>query len=108
MEALLPWITGSAGALVVMGLWVYAFYTGKLHSDSEFTRLEQLNTQLRAENGSYKTALDTERRTVNETAQAGQVTNQLITALTAIAAERHGPARPPRVAPGLTAKDPGL
>lgn len=107
MASFLPFITGGAGAIVVLCLWVYAFYTGKIHSTPEFTRLEQENTQLRAENSGYRAALATERRAVNETAQAGQVTNQLITALTSIAGERLAPAQPAPAQQGLPAGDPG-
>lgn len=88
MSSYLPLITGGGGAIVVLCLWVYAFYGGKIHSDGEFTRLEQENAQLREENSRWVTALETERRAMNETAQAGQVTNQLITALTTMAAGR--------------------
>ena len=47
MQSFLPLITGGAGALVVLSLWVYAFFTGKLHSDREFSKLETENDQLR-------------------------------------------------------------
>jgi hypothetical protein len=103
LQSLLPLITGSAGALVVLALGVYAFYTGKIHSDREFSKLEAENDQMRAEMGQYRLALDIERRTVNETVQAGTVTNQLITALTTMAAGQHG-----AQSPGLTAEDIGL
>lgn len=105
MESLLPWVTGSGGALVVLALGLWGFYTGKIHPDREFGKLEEENGQLRAENGQLRAALDTERKTVNETASAGQVTNQLITALAALAAERTsgGPEAP--ASAGVTAKD---
>ena len=88
MQNYLPLITGGTGALVVMALWVYAFFTGKLHSDREFSKLEQENEQLRIENNQLRVAVSTERRTVDETASAGQVTNQLISALTNLASGR--------------------
>lgn len=37
-SSLLGLVTGSAGALVVLALVAFAFYSGKLHSDSEFQR----------------------------------------------------------------------
>lgn len=37
-SSLLNLITGTAGALVVLALVAWAFYTGKLHSDKEFQR----------------------------------------------------------------------
>ena len=88
MEQFLPLITGSAGALVVLALVAWAFYIGKLHSDREFSKLEAENEALRSENGQLRVAVSTERRTVDETASAGTVTNQLISALTAIATGR--------------------
>ena len=107
MSSFLPLITGGAGAIVVLALVAYAFYIGKLHSDREFSRLEAENEQLREENAHRQAALDIERRALNEAAQAGTVTNQLITALTAIAADRKPPraARRPREAPGLPGED---
>ena len=86
MESLLPWITGPIGALVVLAIGISLFLTGKIHSDREFSKLEKENELLRQESSQYRFALDTERKTVNEAVSAGQVTNQLISALTAIAA----------------------
>ena len=99
MQNFLPLITGSAGALVVLALVAWGFYAGQLHSDREFSKLEEENSHLRQENSAYRLALDLERKTVNETAAAGQVTNQLIRAL--VAAARKG-------TPELTAEDLGL
>jgi hypothetical protein len=93
----LPLITGSGGALVVLAIGIYLFLTGKLHSQAEFSKLEAENGQLRTENNQYRFALDTERKTVDAAVSAGQVTNQLITALAAIAAGDRKPA------PGVTA-----
>jgi hypothetical protein len=102
LSSYLPLITGSSGALVVMAIGLYLFLAGKIHSDREFGKLEAENDQLRAENNQYKFALDTERKTVNEAVSAGQVTNQLITALTTLAGGRS-----PKSAE-LTAEDLGL
>lgn len=103
MSSYLPLITGSGGALVVLALWVYAFFAGKVHSDREFSKLEEENSQLRSEAGQLRLALDTERHTLNETAQAGAVTNRLINALTVIASGQRK-AEPAE----LTAEDLGL
>lgn len=91
MTSLLPLISGSGGALIVMAIGLWLFLAGKIHSDREFSRLEAENAALRAESDRYRFALDTERRTVNETAQAGQVSNQLISALITVASRAAGP-----------------
>jgi hypothetical protein len=88
-----------SAVIAIVGLWL--FFNGKIHSDSEFSALRAENTALRAENDKLREAIMTERQTVNETVQAGTVTNQLIRALTDIAGER----RHPR---GLSAEDVGL
>jgi hypothetical protein len=100
----LPWITGGGGGLVVMAIGLWLFATGKLHSDAEYSKLEAERDYWRDASGKLGEALDIERRAVNETAQAGRVTNQLITALTTIATGRR--AVPPR--PDLTPEDLGL
>lgn len=81
MQSYLPYITGSAGALVVLALVAWAFYTGKLHSDPEFQAM-------RTENAELKTALAAERTAGDELAKTGTVTNQLIGALASLASER--------------------
>ena len=106
MESFLPLITGGGGALVVLALWVYAFYTGKIHSEQEFSRLEEENKELHAENTALRSAISSERKTVDETASAGQVTNQLISALAGLAAGRNP--NPPSSPLELTPKDVGL
>ena len=74
MESFIPFITGAGGALVVLSLLVYSFFTGKLHSHIEFSKLEEENRALRAENEGLRLALSAERKTVDETASVGQVT----------------------------------
>lgn len=93
LQNFLPYITGAGGALVVLALWVYAFFTGSLHSDSEFQSLVDENTAL-------KKALETERTANNELARAGGVTNKLIGALVEVAVERHE--AKPSVLPGAS------
>lgn len=113
MQDFLPLITGSAGALVVLALWVYGYFVGKIHPDSEFQKLEAERDYWRDAYTSQVQATQTERKTLNETAQAGTVTNQLITALTQLAENRRPippPAPPHRPAPALelTGEDLGL
>lgn len=88
MESYLPYITGSGGALAVLAIGLWLFLTGRLHSDREYTTKEAENTELRRENNQLRDALETERKTTNELTAAGQVTNQLITALIMLAGGR--------------------
>jgi hypothetical protein len=77
----------AVGLLTAMAcLAVWAFYTGKVHSDREFSKLE-------AENKALREARDADRARADEVTRAGAVTNQLISALTQVAAERLQPAR---------------
>jgi hypothetical protein len=87
VESYLPWITGSGGALVILALWVYAFFAGKIHSDRDYTKLESDNTNLRAANEKLTEALSLERQRSNDASQAGAVTNQLIGGLVKLATE---------------------
>lgn len=91
MTDFLPLITGSAGALVVLVLWLSLILAGKLHTEQEFAKLNDENINLREENSQLRAALDSERRSASDVARAGAVTNQLISALTELAAERKQP-----------------
>ena len=88
MTSFIPLITGSAGALVVLVIWLTIILAGQLHTDREFSKLDNENTNLREENAQLHAALDSERRSASDVARAGTVTNQLIAALTELAAER--------------------
>jgi hypothetical protein len=66
--------------LVVLAA-VWAFYSGKVHSDREFSKLE-------AENKALREAQAADRARADEVTRAGAVTNQLISALTQVAADR--------------------
>lgn len=68
---------------------------GILRTQREVTRLEEENDQLRRANDKLTYALDTERKTLNETAAAGRVTNQLIAALTSVATAKPLPPASP-------------
>ena len=48
MDHILPLITGSAGAIVVLAFGCYLFLTGKLHSDAELAAVRQDNATLKA------------------------------------------------------------
>ena len=103
MTEYLPLITGSVGAIVVLVLWLGALLSRKIYTEGEFTRLEAENTHLREENAQLRAALDSERRSASDVARAGAVTNQLIAALTELAAERKQ-----APAPAITMKELGL
>ena len=101
MQNLLPLITGSSGALIVLAAGIWLFLTGRLHSDPEYRKLVRENEDL-------KTALTDERRAVDEAVRTGTVTNQLISALTQIAANRQAAPPPPGRHHELTGEDLGL
>lgn len=87
-SSILPYITGGSSALVILCLLAWAFYTGKLHSDREFNKLEAENGELRSENNSLREALRTERRTSDDIADTAKVSNKLMDALVTLALER--------------------
>lgn len=92
-----------AGALVIIvAAILWGAFTGKIHFDPEFRKLERENEELKA-------ALAAERQASVEMARAGTVTNQLIGALTEVATEHTKTIRTRADrAPGLTAEDLGL
>ena len=100
MESWLPWITGSGGALVVLAIVAWGFYIGKLHSDPEFRTLEKERDYWKDGYAKQVEANQIERRIVNQTAEAGQVNNQLLTAFVNLASGRL-----PAPVPGLPAED---
>jgi len=109
----LPLITGSGGALVTMALGVWLFLAGKIHSDEEFKAMQAERDYWRDAHAEATRAMEIERRIVNETAQAGQVNNQLLSAIVNLATSRALPGSPvrsrkPPSGPGLTAEDLGL
>lgn len=93
LSGLLPYVTGSGGALVVLALGAWLLIAGKLHSDAEFQRVLTENEQL-------KSALGSERRASNELAMTGNVTNKLIGALVDVVTDRK--TLPPSPGQGLT------
>ena len=104
MHDILPLLTGGAGALGIAGVWISLFLAGRLHSDREFRGLEAERDWWRNACTSKDAALNLERRAANDAARAGTVTNQILTALTTVVAERHSDGRqaPPAV---MTGKD---
>jgi anaerobic C4-dicarboxylate transporter len=105
VQDLLPLITGSGGALVVLAVVAWLLGTGKLHSDSEFRKVVE-------ESDARAAALETERTINNELARAGGVTNTLIGALVQVATDRTAESRSALRAAipdsGLSATDLGL
>lgn len=87
----------SAAAVAIAFLWL--FVTGKIHSDREFTALERVATARETEIAQLRAALDAERKAVNEQASAGTVTNNLLGAVVALAADRQGISPPPAPVP---------
>lgn len=84
----------------MLAIVCYLFFTGQLHSDREFSKLEQ-------ENASLKAALQDERKAVDGTVGTAAVTNQLISALVKVATQKQGD-HDRRIDGDLTPEDVGL
>lgn len=85
--------------VLVVAVAVLAYQKGWVHSDREFTRLEEENAALRAENTGLRSALSAERQTANVSTGAVQVNNQLLEALVGLAADRRGLPAPKPIRP---------
>lgn len=81
--------------ILVVLVAVWAFYSGRVHSDRDYSRLEE-------ENKALKSALESERTRADEVTRAGAITNQLINALTQVASDRSQASRGE-----LAGQDPG-
>ena len=109
MSSYLPWITGPAGGLVILAIGWVLLMTGKIHSDGEYQALKEDRDYWRDAFEAAAQARDIERRIATETAQAGQVANQVLEILADVASARAGiPPRPKRKPGPMTAKDLGL
>lgn len=84
MDRTLTLLLGSSGCLVLALLVLWAFYTGRLHSDREFSAVVKQRDE-------YKAALENERKAVDEYARTGSTSNQLIAALTQLAGRQQEP-----------------
>ena len=113
MGSYLPLITGSGGAVVALAIGMFLWMTGKIHSDGEYKAMEAERDYWRDAANAKDQAMEIERRIVNETAQAGQVNNQLLNAIVTLAGGRQAltgqpPRRKPPAKTGLTPEDLGL
>lgn len=104
VQFLLQQAPTAALALVILVL----FLAGKIHSDSEYSKLEAERDYWREAAEKMNEAAAVERRTATELAQAGTVTNQLIAALTRRADAAPDPPLPRSPLAGLTGEDVGL
>ena len=98
IKSILPYLLGSTGCLVLALLILWAFYTGRLHSDRELRAQQaasarelaaeqEKNRKLTEANDRIQAALDIERATNERLTSSGQLTNQLVGALITIAGE---------------------
>lgn len=109
LSSLVPLVTGTGGALIVLLAGMGLFLTGKLHPDPEFQRIITENDRLREANDLLRKASE-ELRAQNATlADASNLTNNLVTALIGVAHERRAAenSQPPVVLQ-LPAPDPGV
>jgi len=74
----LSYLLGGTGCLVLALIVAFMFSTGRWHSDAEFRKAVERGDKLEA-------ALDAERKAINEYAQTGNTTNQLLAAITTMA-----------------------
>jgi len=84
MSSLLPYITGSGGALAVLAVVAYLFFAGKLHSDPEFQRVTQAWEQEKESHDRTRHALEL----ANARADVGMRPAELIAAALELTKER--------------------
>lgn len=106
-SATLHLIIEQAPTAILALVFLYLFLAGKVHSASEYSRLEAERDYWRETSERLSDAASTERKTSTELAQAGTVTNQLISAITQIASGPSPPARRRRPPRELTGEDTG-
>lgn len=102
-EGTLQLLIHQAPTAILALIWLALFLGGKIHSDAEYGKLEAERDYWREAYEKRVEALQVERRIVNETAQAGQVNNQLLSALVNVATGRKTVPDP-----GLAPEDLGL
>jgi hypothetical protein len=84
MQNILPLITGSAGALVVLAIIAYMFFTDKIHSEAEFQRVVLAFTQEKEAHERTRHALEL----ASASAQAGMKPAELLAAVFELTKER--------------------
>jgi type II secretory pathway component PulM len=83
VQNLLPLVTGGGGAIVVLAVVCWAFFAGRIHSDSEFRRILQ-------ENEALKAARADDHKAVEGAASVVAVNNQLVSALVEVSTQKLG------------------
>jgi hypothetical protein len=85
VTSLLPYITGSGGALAVLAIVAYLFFAGKIHSESEFQRVTEAWQQEKESHDRTRHALEL----ANTRADVGMRPAELIAAALELTKE-HG------------------
>ena len=84
MTGLLPYITGSTGALVVLAIIAWMFFTDKIHSEAEFQRVVTAFAQEREAHERTRQALGL----ASARAEAGMKPAELLAAVFEFTKER--------------------
>lgn len=84
MESLLPYITGSVGAVVVLAVVAFLFFADKIHSDPEFKRVVEALGQEREAHARTRQALEL----ASARAEAGMKPAELLAAVFELTKER--------------------
>lgn len=84
MTSFLPLVTGSAGALVILAIIAYLFFTDKIHSEAEFQRVVAAFGQEREAHDRTRQALEL----AAARAEAGMKPAELLAAVFELTKER--------------------
>lgn len=77
-QAILPWITGPAGAIAVLAFFHWQIMRGKLHTDSEMKTKDDVIENQSKEIAEWRTAWQLERQRGDAAVLAAQTAQQVV------------------------------
>lgn len=77
-QAILPWITGPAGAIVVLAFFHWQIMRGKLHTDSEMKTKDAVIESQGKEIAEWRSAWQLERQRGDAAVLAAQTAQQVV------------------------------